>query len=65
MRIPHELQPLAKAARKAGWVIDVRGSGHLRWTSPDGLVITSAASPSSNRTSLYVRWKLRHAGLDI
>lgn len=65
MRIPHELQPLARQARKSGWSICPGNAGHLRWVSPDGAVIHTPGSPSTNRARVYTRWKLRRAGLSI
>ncbi len=63
--IHKELQPLAKAAREAGWTIEVTKGNHLRWTSPDGQRVTCAMTPSSHRTRVYVARDLRRAGLDL
>lgn len=51
-------------ARKRGWRIEQRGSGHLAWFPPDGgrFVITSS-TPSDHRAVLNALADLRRAGL--
>ena len=65
-RIPKSYRALAKLARQEGWQITVCGSGHLRWTSPDGRAVFSPESPGdcAGRSVYNVRAKLRRAGLD-
>lgn len=62
LRIPEPYRPLAKIARKAHWSIVMTGKGHLKWTSPEGTVVLTAASPSA-AGALQDRKKLRRAGL--
>lgn len=62
LRIPEPYRDLARAARKAGWVIEPSGKGHLRWTAPDGSWVITAATPSS-WGARDDRAKLRRAGL--
>lgn len=62
LRIPEPYRDLARAARKAGWAIEVSGKGHLRWTAPDGTVVITAATPSPGGAR-DDRVKLRRAGL--
>lgn len=64
VKIPEEYRALAKLARQQGWTITVCGSGHLRWTTPDGRAVFSPKSPGDGRGIYNVRAKLRRAGLD-
>lgn len=63
--LPRDYQPMAKAARDAGWKITRSGNGHTKLTSPDGLVMPL---PGSGRVAigLYkeITSKLRKAGLE-
>ena len=65
-RVPESYRALAKLARQQGWTITVCGSGHLRWTPPDGRAVFSPMSPGDGmgRGFRNVRAKLRRAGLD-
>jgi hypothetical protein len=62
-KIPRDFRVLAKRARAAGWTITALGSGHLRWRSPSGQVVTSSESPSDRRAYHTLRCALRRAGL--
>jgi hypothetical protein len=57
-----ELSVALRRARKAGWTITLRGSGHLRWVSPAGAIVTTSATPSRSgvRSALM---DLKRAGL--
>lgn len=61
-RVPEAYRSTAKAARKAGWRITLT-SRHLRWRSPDGTVIITAATPSGTRSFANDLANLRRAGL--
>jgi hypothetical protein len=65
MRVPHELQPLAKTAKRAGWSIEETSGCHLRWVGPAGAVVITGSSPSSRRAVRYLRSHLRRAGLRV
>lgn len=60
MRIPEAYRSLA---RKARWHVAPFRGGHLRWSSPDGTVVVTAATPSDWRASRNARARLRKAGL--
>lgn len=62
----HELAGWMRKARKAKWTIEHTGSGHLRWISPDGKVVTTPSTPHGGRTTFKnMRLRLRRAGLAI
>ena len=63
-RVPEPLRTLARTARRSGWVIAHTGSGHLRWTSPEGAAVITASTPGGgNRSVRNARARLRRAGL--
>ncbi len=63
-KIPEALRGAARIARKAGWKITVTGSGHLKWTPPEGRFIVTPASPRAGRRSQQNSLaELRRAGL--
>lgn len=63
--LPRDYQPMARAARAAGWKVTRSGNGHTKLTSPAGLVMPL---PGSGRVAinLYkgISAKLRKAGLE-
>lgn len=64
MKIPKDLKPLARQARRNGWRITYAGSGHIRWHSPGGHIITTSSTPRGGRHSdRNARHALRKAGL--
>jgi hypothetical protein len=63
LKIPEAYRALARTALRLGWTISRHGSGHLRWLSPSGAVITTAGSPSDRRSIRNDRARLRRAGL--
>jgi hypothetical protein len=65
MRVPRELRPLAKAAKAAGWTIAPTRKNHLRWTSPDGVLLFTPSSPSDHRGATNHRLRLRRAGVSV
>ena len=65
VKVPEAYRTLARAAREARWKITRHGSGHLRWQSPAGVVVTTAATPSDHRAVLNDRARLRRAGLTL
>jgi hypothetical protein len=63
LRIPEALKSAARKARQSGWVISLRGSGHLEWRSPDGEIVITPSTPSDSRSAKNARARLRRAGL--
>jgi hypothetical protein len=63
LRIPEPLRPWARAARRAEWRITYGGSGHLRWTAPDGAVVVTSSTPSCPAGTRAAISRLRKAGL--
>jgi hypothetical protein len=56
----HELDPLLRRARRAGWYVERLGSGHLRWVSPGNDVVVTSSTP---RSAIAALTALRKAGL--
>lgn len=48
MRLPKDLRSLAASYKKAGWTIAPAGSGHAKWSCPNGHVVTATSSTPSN-----------------
>lgn len=67
MRLPGDVRPLAKKARKAGWALRRTPKGnHLQWVDPDGRVrVTSSSSPSDSHAVKNLRSDLKRAGLTV
>lgn len=65
MIVPKDFRPLAKAARKQGWTLATRGSGHISWTAPSGFVHYSESTPSDVRAVRNLRAALRRGGLVV
>ena len=64
IRLPESYRAFGVAAKKQGWVITTTGSGHLKWTDPDGRTTFTPRSPSANYKGLIrVKTKLKKAGL--
>ncbi len=64
-RIPRELREFAREAHAQGWTITIVPNGHLKWTSPDGVSVQTAATPGDRRSALNSRTRLRRKGLRI
>lgn len=47
MKIPKDLRSLAKTYKKAGWQIVPAGSGHTKWSCPNGHAVTTTSSTPS------------------
>lgn len=58
-----ELRRIAAVAERQGWVITRTGGGHLKWKSPDGQVVITAATPDDSRGIANSKAFLRKAGL--
>ncbi len=65
LRIPEQLRGFARIARKQKWTITYSGAGHLLWTSPAGITVTTGSTPSDSRGMTHARIKLRNAGLKL
>jgi hypothetical protein len=65
MKIPKDMRPMAKIARRAGWTITMRHSGHLRWTRPDDRFATTGSTPSDRWAARNCRRDLRRMGLGV
>jgi hypothetical protein len=51
MKMPKELKPLAWEYEAKGWHICRTGSGHIKWTAPDGTVVTvTSTTPACGHT---------------
>jgi len=60
-----ELRELRRTAELAGWRVEDRKAGHLKWISPDGAVVFSSSTPSCRRGMLNHLAALRRAGLPV
>lgn len=66
MKIPEPHRKLARLALALGWKLSRDGSGHLRWTSPDGSSLTTSSTPRGGRRTIEnERARLRKAGLRL
>jgi hypothetical protein len=61
MKIPRELRDLAREYERRGWTITLGGSGHLKWRSPAGALVVTAASPGHRHALEITRADLRRA----
>lgn len=57
-----DIEKLVRKARKQDWQVEVTGGNHIRFTSPDGLVVTSGKSTCQVGVK-KVTSQLRKAGL--
>lgn len=64
VKIPEQFRALADQAREQGWTIEL-SNAHLRWTGPDGQVVTSSQTPSDRRAATQLAGDLRTAGLTV
>jgi hypothetical protein len=48
MKIPKDLKKIVKQYKAKGWTIESSGSGHAKWTSPVGDLVTTTSSTPSN-----------------
>lgn len=61
-----EIRRLVMAAEDAGWNVELRGSGHLLLTSPNGKHKTMASTTArGHRNAMNLRAALRRAGLPV
>ena len=63
--LPGVWRELAKKALDQGWSISLTGGDHIRWVSPDGLVVTSSQTPSDHRSVKNTRAQLARGGLKV
>ena len=62
----HDLDDIIHRAKAAGWRVEVAGSGHYQFKSPDGEgLVTVSRTPSDYRALLNIESDLRRAGLDL
>lgn len=65
-RTPKLYTKLVKAAKEQGWELELTGSGHLRWTNPDGGFVITPSSPSDKGHGFHKAKKdLRKGGLVV
>lgn len=57
------LQELQRLANDQGWEIERTGSGHLRWVSPEGNVVSTSSTPSDEGIIKTIRSDLARQGL--
>ena len=48
MKIPKDLRSIAASHKKAGWTLAPAGSGHAKWSCPNGHVVTTTSSTPNN-----------------
>lgn len=68
VKIPKDMRPLVKRAKKAGWQVTPTGSGHVRLVNPDDLkrsVVLPTSPGYKSRSVKNARADLRRAGLKI
>lgn len=56
---------LFDAAKRAGWSISKKRSGHLKLVSPNGDVVFTASTPSDWRGTMNLAAQLRKLGLEV
>lgn len=64
-RLKRDIRPLAITAFEQGWTVVKTNGGHLKWTSPTGMAIFSASTPSDARAVRNIRSLLRRNGLIV
>ena len=67
VKVPESYRKMARAAKQQNWTLSVTGSGHLRWTNPQGQSVFTPMTPKSRNNSgiVPIIRKLRKAGLQI
>lgn len=66
IKLPSDVRPLAKKARKAGWSLLRTPKNHLQWVDPTGRVqVTSSGTPTDSHAVKNLRGDLRRAGLAL
>jgi hypothetical protein len=60
-----EFKQIVKIAESKGWVVQLTGGGHLKWTSPTGQIVFSASTPSDGRAVKNLVSELRRHGITI
>lgn len=58
-----EMDKIDRLVRSLGWVVDKTGSGHRRYTSPEGKRFFFAWTPSDHRSLLNAKAVLRKNGV--
>ena len=58
------MKALERKAKEQGFTVEVRTSGHLRWTAPGGEFCETAKTPGGKRAFNNVTAKLRRIGFD-
>jgi hypothetical protein len=48
-----EVQKLARMLRGEGWRVEHTGGNHLKWRSPDGVLVITGWSPGTHRWRAY------------
>ena len=56
-----DLHRLLNAIAKAGWGVELRKGGHYCLTSPSGQLIFASSTPSSRRSLLNLKARIRKA----
>ncbi len=51
-----------RSLQREGWSWEYNGSGHIKLTSPEGMKLTMAATPSDQRALKNVRAQVRRIG---
>lgn len=59
------LKELVREAERQGWTVEIRRSGHLKWTAPNGDMVFSPSTPSDYRGLKNLTRDLRHRGLSV
>jgi hypothetical protein len=59
-------QVWARIAERHGWTVTAsKSTGHLRWRSPSGGLVTTSGTPGGGRAVANARAQLRRLGLNI
>lgn len=51
VKVPKDMRSLARRARQQGWEITRTNGGHLRWRSPNGVVVIMGSTPNGGKHS--------------
>lgn len=63
--MPKDFRPIQKAAKKQGWTVRYTGTGHYRWTAPDGQCVVSGSTPSDYHAFKNFVSSLKRKGLKL
>lgn len=56
------MRKIARQAKQQGWQVEVTGKSHLRFTSPEGVIVGNSSTPSDYRGQKNFLADLKRAG---